>query len=91
MPKNSLTELSNKAGIPVKELKKLLALAYGEGKMPSPIALKNLSFAKGTINYLREELEPYLKQSRKDAQKPVHHAFRLIVLKSNMYPLDSFL
>ena len=79
MPKNSLTELSNKTGIPAKELKKLLALPYGEGKLPAPIALKNLSFAKGTINDLREELEPDLKQSRKDAQKWVNHAFRLIV------------
>jgi len=79
MPKNSLTELSNKTGIPAKELKKLLALPYGEGKLPTPLASKNLSFAKGTINDLREELEPYLKQSRKDAQKRVNHAFRLIV------------
>ena len=79
MPKNSLTELSNKTGIPAKELKKLLALPYGEGKLPAPIALKNLSFAKGTINDLREELEPHLKQLRKDAQKKVNQAFRLIV------------
>ena len=79
MPKNSLTELSNKTGIPAKELKKLLALPYGKGELPAPIALKNLSFAKGTINDLREELEPYLKQSRKDVQKRVNHAFRLIV------------
>jgi hypothetical protein len=45
MPKNSLTELSNKTGIPVKELKKLLALPYGKGELPSPLASKNLSFA----------------------------------------------
>ena len=79
MPKNSLTELSNKTGIPAKELEKLLALPYSKGELPAPIALKNLSFAKGTINDLREELEPDLKQSRKDAQKRVNQAFRLIV------------
>jgi hypothetical protein len=79
MNTKSLQEASNKTGIPVKELKKLLALSYRKGDLPRPIAIKNLGFAKDAIETLRTELEPSLKQTRKDAQKRVNHAFRLIV------------
>jgi hypothetical protein len=74
-----LQEASNKTGIPVKELKKLLALPYRKGDLPRPIAIKNLGFAKDAIETLRTELDSSLRQSRKDAQKTVNHAFRLII------------
>ena len=79
MTTKSLQEASNKTGIPVKELKKLLALPYGKGDLPRPIAIKNLGFTKDTIEILRTELESTLRQTRKDAQKSVNHAFRLLV------------
>jgi hypothetical protein len=79
MTTKSLQEASNKTGIPVKELKKLLALSYRKGDLPRPIAIKNLGFAKKIIGKLHQELEPDLIQGRKDAQKTVNHAFRLII------------
>ena len=79
MTAQSLQEASDKTGIPVKELKKLLALPYRKGDLPRPIAIKNLGFAKDAIETLRTELEASLRQARKDAQKTVNHAFRLIV------------
>lgn len=79
MTTKSLQEASNKTGIPVKELKKLLALPYRKGDLPRPIAIKNLGFAKDAIETLRTELESSLRQTRKDAQKSVNHAFRLII------------
>jgi hypothetical protein len=79
MTTKSLQEASEKTGIPVKELKKLLALPYRKGDLPRPIAIKNLGFAKDAIETLRTELESSLRQTRKDAQKTVNHAFRLIV------------
>jgi hypothetical protein len=79
MTTKSLQEAGDKTGIPVKELKKLLALPYRKGDLPRPIAIKNLGFAKDAIEKLRIELESSLRQTRKDAQKTVNHAFRLIV------------
>jgi hypothetical protein len=79
MNTKSLQDASDKTGIPVKELHKLLALPYRKGDLPRPIAIKNLGFAKDTIETLKTELESSLRQSRKDAQKTVNHAFRLIV------------
>jgi len=79
MNTKSLQEASDKTGIPTKELKKLLALPYRKGDLPRPIAIKNLGFAKDAIETLRTELEPSLRQTRKDAQKTVNHTFKLIV------------
>lgn len=79
MTTKSPQEANNKTGIPVKELKKLLAIPYRKGDLPRPIAIKNLGFAIDAIETLRIELESSLRQSRKDAQKTVNHAFRLII------------
>jgi hypothetical protein len=79
MTTKSLQEASDETGIPVKELRKLLALPYRKGDLPRPIAIKNLGFAKVAIETLRTELESSLRQTRKDAQRNVNHAFRLIV------------
>lgn len=79
MTTKSLQDASDKTGIPVKELHKLLALPYRKGDLPRPIAIKNLGLAKDAIETLITELESSLRQTRKDAQKTVNHAFRLIV------------
>lgn len=79
MSKNSLTELSNKTGIPTKELKKLLKLPYDKGQLPRPIALKNIGIAKEAIETIRAEIKDDLIVKRKDAQTHVNHAFRLII------------
>lgn len=79
MSTKKLQEASDKTGIPTKELKRLLALPYAKGTLPRPIAIKNISFAKEAIGQLRKELDPYLKQGRKDAQNRVNTAFRLII------------
>lgn len=79
MSAKRLQEASDKTGIPIKELKRLLALPYAKGELPRPMAIKNLGFAKAVIGQLRTELDPYLKQSRKDAQSRVNTAFRLII------------
>ena len=60
MTTHSLQEASDKTGIPVKELKKLMALTYAKGELPRPIAMKNVGFAKSTIQALRNELDHYL-------------------------------
>jgi len=79
MSSKKLQEVSEKMGIPTKELQRLLALPYSKGKLPSPLAFKNIGFAKGVIGMLQEELEPLLRQKRKDAQSVVNSAFRLII------------
>jgi hypothetical protein len=79
MSTKKLQEASAKTGIPIKELKRLLALPFGKGELPRPIAIKNISFAKEVIRQLQEELDPYLKQGRKDAQNRVNTAFRMII------------
>ena len=62
--------ISEKTGIPLDQLEALLALPYKkETTLPRPMALKNLGFAKDTIDEIRVELEAKLKQGRKDAQK----------------------
>lgn len=76
---NELKEVSAKTGIPIKELKRLLELPYGDGELPMPIAKKNIGFANSTIKALRNELGEELKQSRKDFQKTVNNAFNLIL------------
>lgn len=76
---NELKEVSARTGIPVKELKRLLELPYGDGVLPTPIAKKNIGFANKTIKALRNELENELKQDRKDFQKTVNSAFNLIL------------
>lgn len=75
----TLQEISAQTGIPLAEIKRLLALPYGKGMLPSPIAKKNIGFANKAIKALREELKEELKQSRKDAQKIVNSAFNLIL------------
>lgn len=76
---NELKEVSAKTGIPIKELKRLLELPYGDGELPIPIAKKNIGFANKTIKVLRDELGEELKQSRKDFQKTVNSTFNLIL------------
>jgi hypothetical protein len=76
---NELNEVSAKTGIPIHELKRLLALPYGDGILPTPIAKKNIGFANSTIKALRKELDDELKQGRKDFQKTVNSAFNLIL------------
>lgn len=75
----TLQEISTQTGIPLAEIKRLLALPYGKGMLPSPIAKKNIGFANKAIKALREEVKEELKQSRKDAQKTVNSAFNLIL------------
>ena len=73
-------EASLKSGIPEEELKKLLSKRYKKDTfLIKPIAIKNVGFAKQVISSIRQELEEDLKQSRKDVQKSVNHAFRLIM------------
>lgn len=75
----TLQEISAQTGIPLSEIKRLLALPYGKGILTSPIAKKNIGFANKAIKALREELKEELNQSRKDAQKIVNGAFNLIL------------
>lgn len=76
----TLQEASLKSGIPEEELKKLLSKRYKKDTfLIKPIAIKNIGFAKQVIGKIRQELEEDLKQSRKDVQKSVNHAFRLII------------
>lgn len=75
-----LQEASLKSGIPEEELKKLLAKKYKKDTvLIKPIAIKNVGFARQVIGKIRQELEEDLKQSRRDVQKSVNHAFRLIL------------
>jgi hypothetical protein len=74
-----LKEVSIATGIPEPELRKLLALPYGKGKLPSPIALKNIGVAKEAIETIRAETKEDLTVKRKDAQAYVNQAFRLII------------
>jgi hypothetical protein len=74
-----LNEVSKATGIPSKELKKLLALPYGKGQLPRPIALKNIGIAKEAIETIRADIKDDLTVKRKDAQSHVNHAFRLII------------
>lgn len=74
-----LNEVSKSTGIPAKELKRLMALPYGSGKLPRPIALKNIGIAKEAIETIRAEIKDSLTVKRKDAQTHVNHAFRLII------------
>ncbi len=69
----------NTSNIPSKELEKLLSIPYTKTTYPRLLAYKNLGFAKDIIQEIREELKDKLTKSRKDAQKNVDHAFRLIV------------
>jgi hypothetical protein len=76
----TLKEASLKSGIPEEELKKLLSKSYKKDTfLIKPIAIKNVGFAKQVISRIRQELVEDLKQSRKDVQKSVNHAFRLIM------------
>lgn len=76
----TLQEASLKSGIPEEELKKLLSKRYKKDTfLIKPIAIKNIGFAKQVIGKIRQELEEDLKQSRRDVQKSVNHAFRLII------------
>lgn len=76
----TLHEASLKSGIPEEELKKLLAKRYKKDTfLIKPIAIKNVGFAKQVLSKIRQELEEDLKQSRRDVQKSVNHAFRLII------------
>lgn len=76
---NELKAVSAKIGIPIKELKRLLELPYGDGILPTPIAKKNIGFANSTIKALRDELDDELKQSRRDFQRTVNGTFNLIL------------
>jgi hypothetical protein len=78
-PSPKLDVVSKATGIPAKELKKLLALPYGKGKLPKPIALKNIGIAKEAIETIRAEIKEDLTVKRKDAQTYVNQAFRLII------------
>ena len=76
----TLEEASLKSGIPEAELKKLMAMRYKKDTvLIRPIAIKNLGFAKQVISRINKELEEDLKQTRKDVQKTVNNAFRLIM------------
>ena len=74
-----LRDVAKATGIPAKELRKLLDLSYGSGKLPRPIALKNIGVAKQAIETIRAEIKEELTVKRKDAQTYVNHAFRLII------------
>jgi len=76
----TLKEASLKSSIPKEELEKMLNMKYKRDTvLIRPIAVKNIGFAKQLINNIRQELDADLKQSRKDIQKAVNHAFRLII------------
>lgn len=76
----TLTEASLKSGIPEDELKKLMEMRYKKDTvLIRPIAIKNIGFARQVINRISKELEGDLKQSRRDVQKSVNNAFRLIM------------
>lgn len=76
----TLHEASLKSGIPEEELNKLMAMRYKKDTvLIRPIAIKNLGFAKQVISRINKELEEDLKQSRRDVQKTVNNAFRLIM------------
>ena len=69
--------------IPESEINALLSIRYKSGKkagaFPRPLALKNIGFAKKTIKAIWKDLREELKTRRKDGQKTVDHAFRLIL------------
>jgi hypothetical protein len=77
------TPESPSIGIPDAELEALLSIKYKGGKktgvFPRPLALKNVGFAKKTITAIKKELGEDLTAVRKDGQKTVDHAFRLIL------------
>jgi hypothetical protein len=64
-------------------MEKLLSIPYKRGKkaavFPRPLALKNVGFAKAALKAIQDELGARLKGSRKDGQKAISHAFRLIM------------
>lgn len=70
-------------GIPQVEIDKLLTTPYKRGKkagvFPRPLALKNVGFARSVIQGIRVELGQALQSDRKDGQKAIDHAFRLII------------
>jgi hypothetical protein len=76
----TLQEASLNSGIPEIELEKMLNMKYKkETVLIRPIAIKNIGFSRQLIDSIRQELDEDLKQSRKDIQKTVNHAFRLII------------
>jgi hypothetical protein len=70
-------------GIPDAELEALLSIKYKSAKkagvFPRALALKNVGFARKTIAAIKKELGADLTAGRKDGQKTVDHAFRLIL------------
>jgi hypothetical protein len=70
-------------GIPEEELEKLLSIPIKlhrkQTEFIRPLALRNLKFAKATLAELKEEIKEDLTSQRKDGQKGVDHAFRLII------------
>lgn len=70
-------------GIPDAEMQTLLSIKYKSGKkagvFPRPLALKNVGFARKTIAAIKKELGADLTAGRKDGQKTVDRAFRLIL------------
>jgi hypothetical protein len=76
----TIKEASLRSGIPEEELQKLMAMRYKKDTvLIRPIAIKNIGFAKQVISRISKELEVDLKQSRRDVQNAVNHAFRLIM------------
>ncbi len=75
-----IQEASIASGIPLEQLEALLAIPYKEkSTLPRGITLATVGFAKDAIAEIRAELEPKLKQGRKDSQARVDNTFRLIM------------
>jgi hypothetical protein len=74
---------TSKIGIPAVELETLLSIKYKSGRkggvFPRALALKNVGFARKTIAAIKRGLSADLTAGRKDGQKTVDHAFRLIL------------
>ena len=70
-------------GIPQLEIEKLLSAPYKRGKksgvFPRPMGFKNVGFVRGVIQAIRDDLKQDLLSVRKDGQKTINHAFRLII------------
>jgi hypothetical protein len=75
--------MNSSHGIPDHEIERLLSIPYKRGKkaavFPRPLALKNVGFAKAVLKGIQDELGTSLEGSRKDGQKAINHAFRLIM------------
>jgi hypothetical protein len=78
-----LNQVITSVGIPQQEIEKLLQLPIKQDRKNAvfirPMAIKNVGFARGVLQTLKEEMKGDLRSPRKDGQKAIDKAFRLII------------